>query len=155
MRVRGYARAMTRVRRSPVLSLVAALIGLALSACASTGNETKLLEQNLDAHASAVRWGDPLSALDFVDPTLREGFEPTGLERERWRQFQVAGYRAQPPVMVAPDRAVRTVELELVNRNNQVARTVAWRQEWRFDPVAKRWWLASGLPPLDPASRGP
>lgn len=140
---------MPHLTRPPVRLLVAGALGLALAACATTGNEAKLLDENLEAHASMVRWGDPLAGLEFADPALREGFEPTGLERERWRQFQVAAYRAQPPVMLAPDRAVRTVELELVNRNTQVARTVAWRQEWRFDPVAKRWWLASGLPSLD------
>lgn len=142
---------MPHLPRPIARTLATVALGAALVACATTGNEAKLLDANLEAHASMVRWGDPVAGLEFADPALREGFEPTGLERERWRQFQVAAYRAQPPVMLAPDRAVRTVELELVNRNTQVARTVAWRQEWRFDPVAKRWWLASGLPSLDAA----
>jgi hypothetical protein len=143
---------MPHLIRPTLRFLVAVALGLSLTGCATTGNEAKLLDETLMAHASTVRWGDPVAGLEFADPALRERFTPTGLERERWRQFQVAAYRAQPPVMLAKDRAVRTVELELVNRNTQVARTVAWRQEWRFDPVAKRWWLASGLPSLD-ASR--
>jgi hypothetical protein len=140
------------VRRSPG-ALLAVPLALLMSACATTGNEAKLLDQTLEAHGSMVRWGDPLAGLEFVDPALRDRLEPKGLERERWRQFQVAGYRAQPPVMLAPDRAQRTVELELVNRNTQVARALAWRQEWRYDPAAKRWWLVSGLPALDAGAR--
>ncbi len=144
---------MARVFRLLGRQLVGVALGAALLGCASTGNEARLLDESLEAHASVVRWGDPVAGLEFADPALREGYVPIGIERERWRQFQVAAYRAQPPVMLAPDRAVRTVELELVNRNTQVARTVSWRQEWRYDPVAKRWWLASGLPALDAGSR--
>lgn len=144
---------MIRARRPTHRLIVAALLGLVLSACATTGDQARLLDETLDGHASAVRWGDPVAGLDFVDPALREGFEPTGLERERWRQFQVAAYRAQAPVMLAPDRLTRTVELELVNRNTQVARSVTWRQEWRFDAEAKRWWLTSGLPSLEASAR--
>lgn len=139
--------------RLVVRSLVTALLSLTLAACATTQNEGKLLDESLVAHASLVRWGDPLGSLDFVDPELRETFELSSLERERWRQFQVAGYRAQPPVMLAPDRARRTVELELVNRNTQAARSLAWQQEWRFDAEAQRWWLVSGLPSLDAGPR--
>lgn len=132
---------------------LAAIAGALLAACATRGNEIRLLEQTLEAHASVMRWGDPLAGLEFVDPALREGLTPAGLERERWRQFQVAGHRAQPPVQPAPDRALRTVELDLVNRNTQVARTLTWRQEWRYDPAAKRWWLTTGLPALDAVAR--
>lgn len=139
-------------RRAFRIRLAAIAVAL-LAACATRGHEARLLEQTLEAHASVMRWGDPLAGLDFVDPALREALAPAGLERERWRQFQVAGHRAQPPVQPAPDRALRTVELDLVNRNTQVARTLTWRQEWRYDPVAKRWWLATGLPALDAVVR--
>lgn len=141
------------IPRFAVRSLVTGLLSLALVACATTQNEAKLLDESFVAHASLVRWGDPLGSLEFVDPELRGTFELTSLERERWRQFRVAGYRAQPVVMLAPDRAQRAVELELVNRNTQAARSVAWQQEWRFDAEAERWWLVSGLPSLDAGLR--
>jgi hypothetical protein len=41
------------------------------------------------------------------------------------------------------------VEIRLVNRNTQVERTLTDHQRWTYDPVAKRWWLVSGLPDFD------
>lgn len=130
--------------------LLVALLAALLGACATTRNEGKLLEETLVAHASQVRWGDPLGSVEFVDPKMREQHELTGLERERWRLYRVAGYRAQPPAMLAEGHAQSVVELELVNRHTQAARSLPWRQEWRFDAEAKRWWLVSPLPSLDP-----
>ena len=43
----------------------------------------------------------------------------------------------------------QVVELRVVNRNTQVERIITDRQKWRWDAVAKRWWLVSGLPDLD------
>jgi hypothetical protein len=129
--------------------MLAALLLAGLGACATTRNEGKMLEETLVAHASLMRWGDPLGSIEFVDPEVREKHGLTGLERERWRQFRMAGYRAQPPAMLAEGQAQVVAEVELINRHTQAARSLTWRQEWRFDAEAKRWWLLSELPSLE------
>jgi len=133
----------------PIRLLFSAFLLVGLGACATTRNEGKMLEETLVLHASLMRWGDPLGSIEFVDPKVREKHELTGLERERWRQFRMAGYRAQPPAMLAEGQAQVVAELELVNLHTQTARSLSWRQEWRFDAEAKRWWLVSELPSLD------
>jgi len=34
----------------------------------------------------------------------------------------------------------------VVNRNTQSERSFTDKQTWRWDAVAKRWWLMTGLP---------
>ena len=43
---------------------------------------------------------------------------------------------------------MKTVKLDLLNRNTQTARSVVDHQVWKYDAAAKRWWLVSGLPDI-------
>lgn len=126
-----------------------ALVVLALAGCGETRSDLKLLDETLDQWASTVRWGEPAQLVGFIDPDVIERQPVRQFDLERLRQLRVAGYRTQPPVMLAPDRARQTAEVELVNVNNQTSRTTVETTEWRYDPVAKRWWLTSGLPRYD------
>jgi hypothetical protein len=43
---------------------------------------------------------------------------------------------------------LRNVELRVINKHNMAERSLRYREEWRWDPEAKRWWLVVGLPDL-------
>ena len=132
--------------------LVPALAVLLLTACGSMGGATKRSprDQTLYSYVSAVRWSDFEAAEAFIDPALREAEPLTDLEMERYKQFQVSGYEVKGSTEVAEDRYEQIVEIRVVNRNTQVERIVTDRQEWRWDAEAKRWWLMSGMPDLEP-----
>ncbi len=134
--------------------LAANALGILLlcSGCASdpAAGDARLLETTLSAYHSALRWNGIDSALALHDPQSLEKNPLTSFERERWAQFRVVGYRSSPPATVSPGRVQQRVALELVNVNTQSVRTLMDVQDWRYDVAAKRWWLTSGLPDLDP-----
>ena len=41
---------------------------------------------------------------------------------------------------------VRAVEIGVINRHTQAERSVRFKERWRWDPEAKRWWQVAGLP---------
>ena len=102
----------------------------------------------LSDYAAAIRWNEIDRALDFVDPAVRAAQPLTDLDRERFKQVQVTGYEVKTQELAADGSLTQTVEIRLVNRNTQLERSITDRQTWRFDPVAKRLWLTSGLPDL-------
>ncbi|RBL02461.1 hypothetical protein BRN38_03905, partial [Xanthomonas oryzae pv. oryzae] len=70
------------------------------------------------------------------------------LERSRYEQIQISGYR-ELRVSEDPNGDLRReVELRVINRNTQAERLVRGIEIWRWNPKQKRWWLASGLPDL-------
>lgn len=133
------------------LRLLAPLLALLLvTACGSMGAQRNPRDQALYNYTSAVRWSDFDAALSFVDPETRRLNPMTELEIERYKQVQVAGYEVKAASEPGEGLYEQVVELRLVNRNTQVERVMTDRQRWRWDPEAKRWWLVSGLPDLEP-----
>ena len=128
--------------------LAATLVLVLLAACASAGQRSPR-DQVLYDYVSAVRWSDFDAAARFLDPMLLAREPLTDLERERYRQFQVSGYEVKSASEPAEGEYRQVVEIRLVNRHTQVEKVLTDRQQWRWDPEAKRWWLASGLPDLD------
>ena len=126
------------------------LIAVMLSACGSMGAQRTPRDDVLYSYVSAVRWSDFDAALNFVDPEIRLANPITDLERERYKQFQVAGYEVKSINEPGEGQYEQVVEIRLVNRNTQTERIITDRQRWRWDPEAKRWWLMSGLPDLSP-----
>ena len=128
----------------PLLALVAMLC----AGCA-TDQRNQALIQTLNAYASTLRWGDFQSAMQFVDPKVREAHQPTALDLARYQQVRVTGYDEGPGAVPDGENQVRqVVQIGLVNINTQSERTVIDRQTWRYDPEKKRWWLTSGLPDI-------
>ena len=138
---------MKTTARFPRTVLVLAL-ALLLAACASSGQRSPR-DQMLYDYVSAVRWSDFDAAARFLDPELLAREPMTDLERERYRQFQVSGYEVKSASEPAEGEYEQVVEIRVVNRHTQVEKSITDRQRWRWDPEAKRWWLASGLPDLD------
>ena len=133
------------------LRILAPLLALFLvTACGSMGAQRNPRDQALYSYTSAVRWSDFDAALSFVDPETRRLKPMTELEIERYKQVQVAGYEVKSASEPGEGLYEQVVELRLVNRNTQVERVMTDRQRWRWDPEAKRWWLVSGLPDLEP-----
>jgi hypothetical protein len=125
-----------------------ALIAMLCAGCA-TDQRNQALITTLNAYASTLRWGDFQSALQFVDPTVRDAHPPTALDLARYRQVRVTGYEEGNGAVPDGENQVRqVVQISVVNLNTQAERTVIDRQSWRYDPQKKRWWLMSGLPDI-------
>ena len=124
--------------------LVASLV---LASCATTPNRDEGLRQAQYAWSAAIRWGDFEGAWTLVDPEYREAHPMTALEFSRYDQVRISGYH-ESGAQVDETSASRRVELGVINRNTQVQRQVGYLEQWRYDPVAKKWWVNSGLPDL-------
>lgn len=136
------------MKTNPRSSRTGLVLALLLAACASSGQRSPR-DQMLYDYVSAVRWSDFDAAARFLDPDVLERDPMTDLERERYRQFQVSGYDVKSASEPAEGEYEQVVEIRVVNRHTQVEKVITDRQRWRWDPEAKRWWLASGLPDLD------
>ncbi|MGE8213409.1 MAG: hypothetical protein ACN6Q8_07405 [Stenotrophomonas sp.] len=101
-----------------------------------------------EAYVAAVRWNDFDTAEGFIDPEYLRQQPITDLQRERYRQVQVSTYRERSNSVTADGDIERRVEVSVINRNTQAERTVVVKERWRWDPEAKRWWQAAGLPDL-------
>lgn len=102
------------------------------------------------AWSAAIRWGDFEGAWNLLDPAYRATHPLGDLELARYKQLQVSGYR-ELGAQIAGDTAVREIQIGVVNRNTQIARDARYTERWRYDPVAKTWWVVSGLPDLSPS----
>ena len=133
--------------RLPVILLLV-LTGLlaSLPAAAQGKRQSARLEQAQSAIAAAVRWSDYEDALKLVDPAWLQAHPMDGVRIERYRQLQVTSYREGGSAVMPDGTVVREVEGGAVNRHTQAERVVRWRERWRWDPEAGRWWQASGLP---------
>ena len=142
---------MRKGRRVAAATLAAGLWLLMLAAgtaVAGSRSQAKALTDSQVLYATAIRWNDFDSALDMVDPDYREAHPQTELERARYEQVQISGYREVRASSPAEGEVQRDVELRVINRNTQAERIVRVRETWRWDAEHKRWWLASGLPDL-------
>ncbi len=100
------------------------------------------------AYAAAIRWGEFEQAWEYLDPAYREAHPMTELGFERYKQIEVSGYADRGSVAGADDTVVRTIELRVINRHTMAERSQRYREQWRWDPEAKRWWMVLGLPDL-------
>ncbi|WP_349811825.1 hypothetical protein ABQ179_002190 [Xanthomonas dyei] len=127
------------------------LLGLAmLSGVATAGSraQARALEATQAAYTAAVRWSDFDAAQGFVEPPYAQAHPLSDLERSRYEQVQISGYR-ELRVGEEPNGDLRReVELRVINRNTQAERLVRSSEIWHWNPEQKRWWLVSGLPDL-------
>jgi len=136
---------MLRVIAGAMLALLVLLAGGQEAGAVGKRQRAKKLEETQVLFASSVRWGDIEQAWQLVDPKVREQQPLSELQLERYRQVQVTGYREGPNAGLPDGRVGRMVEIGVVNRHTQAERVVRWRELWRWDEEARRWW-ASGLP---------
>jgi hypothetical protein len=121
---------------------------LALGGCA-TDQRKDALTDTLNGYASTVRWGDFNSALQFVDPKVREAHPLSSLEMSRYQQYKVTEYdEGNGPIPSGQFEVHQTVKINLVNVHTQTERSLTDHQTWRYDAEAKHWYLESGLPDI-------
>ena len=122
---------------------------LFLSGCASTARPTDVLDRVQYAWSGAIRWGDFEGARNLVDPARREANPMTPLQLARYEQVQISSYRDVGSSRdIDGGSAVRDIEIGVVNRHTLAERTVRYRENWRWDPEARTWWLQGDLPDL-------
>lgn len=120
-----------------------------LGGCPKThASKGTALDEVQYAYSAAIRWGDFEGAWNLVDPKLREEKPLTDIDFSRYKQVQISTYSDMGGTVEPSGVVVRDVEIGVVNRNTQAARTVRYRERWRYDEPAKTWWLVSGLPDL-------
>jgi len=124
------------------------LLALAMTTAMASSRAQRSFDDMQAAYVAAIRWSDFDSAWEMVDPAWREAHPQTDLERERYQQVQISGYREVRASSPAEGEIVRDVELRVINKNTQAERVVRVRETWHWDPESKHWWLASGLPDL-------
>jgi len=119
----------------------------ALTACATKIDRNSELDKVQYAYSAAIRWGDFEGAWNLVDPAYRKAHPMTDLEFERYKQVQISAYH-DLGARVGADTAEREIQIGVINRNTLVEREMRYSERWRYDPAAKTWWLATGLPDL-------
>jgi hypothetical protein len=126
-----------------------AMTMLLLGGCASAGrlDRNQALSSAQYAYSAAIRWGDFEGAWNMVDPAYRAAHPLAPVDFERYKQLQVSAYH-DLAAQGATDTAAREIEIGVVNRNTLVEHEVRYTERWRWDPVAKTWWLTVGLPDL-------
>ena len=134
-----------------LLKLVLSAVLLGLSGCATVAGSTQSneLDRVQYAWSGAIRWGDFESAIEMIDPKLREANPPTAVDLERYKQVQISAYRdVGASADMKAGTAARDIEMGVINRHTQAERSVRYSERWRWDAQAKTWWLISGLPDL-------
>jgi hypothetical protein len=140
---------MTRLLQVFRTSVLLLLSLLALAGCASSGTQGTKLDQAQYAWSGAIRWGDFEGAVNLIDPKVREKLELTPLQLERYKQIQISSYRdVGTSTDLDAGKAVRDIEIGVINRHTMAERIVRYREVWRWDAEAKAWWLTSSLPDL-------
>ncbi|MHC9083659.1 hypothetical protein ACYX7E_01340 [Luteimonas sp. RIT-PG2_3] len=134
-------------RLSTWLLLAFAATWLGGCASAGTAKQGDALQTAQYAWSAAIRWGDFEGALNLVDPRYREAHPITALELQRYEQIRISSYR-EGASRAGESEMQRDVQIGVVNRHNMAERTVRYTERWRYDPVAKAWWIADGLPNL-------
>lgn len=127
-----------------MLALVLAMV--VFGAQAAGARQRGKLEQMQNAYATAIRWGDFEGAWRFVEPAYAAAHPMGEFELRRYEQIQVSGYRDLSSLVEPDDVVVRLIEVRVINRHTQAERTLRYRERWRWDAGAKRWWLVGGLP---------
>lgn len=125
------------------------LVALALlvAGCATSGSKMDALQSAQYDYSAAIRWNDFEGAWNMIDPEVRKQRPLGAVEFERYRQIKVARYDVLGSQGSAKDmRARQEVQIDVINEHTQALRGMRYTEEWRFDPVAKRWWVTSGLP---------
>jgi len=109
----------------------------------------KQLEETQVRYDSTLRWGNLDDLIPYLDLKY-DGENPpiTDLERSRFEQVKIAGYRGSDNVALPDGRIGRSAEVRVINKNTQAERVARVSEIWYWDAKKKRWLQANGLPDL-------
>jgi len=134
--------------------LLALLLGLAFAAGpVAAKSKQQRLQATLYEYAGTFRWGEVEQIVAYFDTGEKAAKPPTAFDIQRWKQWRVVGYRAQPYAMFKDGFAEQVVTIEISNVNTLATKTIVDRQRWRYDDKRKHWMLMTGLPVLTNDSR--
>ena len=144
---------MRRILKNKQVVIAALLCVLAIAACTPPASSAeKSLSEALKQYETIIRWSQWDAAADFIAPAFMAENPITRLDMDRLRLFRVTTYTVRSTGIYDEGLTARqSVEIRMFNKNQGVERTIIDDQEWRYDEVALRWYLHSGLP--DPTKR--
>ena len=119
-----------------------------LAGCPKSASKGSALDEAQYSYSAAIRWGDFEGAWNLVDPKVRKEHPLTDIDFSRYQQVQISSYRDSGGTTLGNGEVVRDIEIGVINRNTLAERTLMVTERWRWDPEAKRWWQAQGLPDL-------
>ncbi|MFA6229021.1 MAG: hypothetical protein WC617_02455 [Rhodanobacter sp.] len=135
------------MRRIP--GIVFILLSLLLAAGCADKKRSDDLTTTLSAYGSTLRWADFRSAIQFIDPKIREAHPLSDLDMARYKQVRVTEYDdGAGPVPIDDDDVQQTARISVVNIHTQSERSLVDHQTWHYDQKNKHWWLTSGLPDI-------
>ena len=117
-----------------------------LTGCPKSASKGTALDEVQYAYSAAIRWGDIDGAWTQIDPAWKTANPLTDIQRERYKQIQVTGYKPVASEPQGEGMALRVVEIGVVNRNTMAERSVRYEERWRYDAPSKTWLVSSGLP---------
>ena len=137
-------------RRAALIAVLSTGFAAACADMSMQHIQTKetILEDTLKNYAAIIRWGNILDGLSFVDPAYRQAHPMTDLDMQRYQQVSVTAYNDAPAAPLNELEVAQTVEIGLVNKNTQAARSIIDHQVWKYDEKQKHWWLMTGLPDI-------
>jgi hypothetical protein len=134
---------MNQLRMLSVL-LLSAAIGAGAAGCGRV-KEDKMaaaLYSATNGYRESIRWSYFDAAVGFLHPDVRED-----LDLDKLRNIRVTGYEVLQPAVITPQQtAVQLVRINYVIDDEQRLKSLAERQEWRWDEDRTGWWLYTGLP---------
>lgn len=128
--------------------LMLALVMVAPASAFGNRKRSNQLEAAQTAYSAAIRWGEFERAWELVDPVYRDAHPMTDLGFERYKQIEISGYTDRGSVVGEDGSMIRNIELRVINRHTMAERSMRYREQWRWDPEAKCWWMVLGLPDL-------
>ena len=131
------------------LLLLFCLLFPVLATASKASKAQKLLDTTLASYALAIRWSDFDAALSNLDPTVQREDDYVDIIENRFKDIQITNYILKSVVWPDEQTYMQRVEIRFIDVNTQVEVSMIDKQTWRYDPVAKRWWLVSGLPMIE------
>lgn len=125
-------------------ALILTICLVLLSGC-QTISERKQADDLLEVlrdYEAVMRWSSLEQARRFLQPEKAGEMVATTPRDLRVTHYEVV----QGPSMLGEDNAVQTAVIQYVFEESQVVHELVDQQHWRYDPEAKRWYLASPLP---------
>lgn len=119
------------------------------SIASSASKAQKKIDANLVSYQLAVRWNDFEAALSSLDPEIPQEEDFSEKVEAYYKDYQIVSYNLKSVAWPSDTIYQQRVEIGYVELNTQIVQKIVDKQTWRYDEVAKRWWLTTGLPKLD------
>ena len=132
-----------------LLLFILVLVFPSYSNASSASKAQKSLDANLMSYQLAVRWNDFEAAQSSLDPQIPREEDFTENAEAYYKEYQIVSYNLKSVSWPSATIYQQRVEIGYVELNTQIVQKIVDKQTWRYDEVAKRWWLTTGLPKLD------